>query len=432
MAVSTRPARGTRLGAQSTKQKGRPWWHYVVVVGALLFLGAIIWGATAAWFALTHVRTSYARVTGLVVNVGARDDTRVEHILVRTGDKVDKGQIVATLDKADLEAEVQRAKATLAAAESGLAKAQRELELTIRESSASVEQANAQLAAARARLKQAQAESNLQSRQQPDQVRKAAADLAAARSTLIDAEATLKRMQKLSAEGAVSAQQLDQARTQQQTAQAGVQSAEAALAVAQSENYQSQIHKEAVETRMAEENQARAGVTAAQTGNRRVAMAEEQVIAQQAAVDEARANLTGAQARLSYAVLRSPIAGVVIKGPGRSVKDGEGVKNGEPIVTVLSTDVPYWISASVSELNAGRVKEGQPVLIRIDSIYRGLFGGKRWLNGKVDKVGAATEFPANESTPWMIQQVPIRITFDPEGLPVKHGATCRVWIDIRK
>jgi multidrug resistance efflux pump len=395
----------------------------------------MVWGGYAAWFSFTHVRASYARVTGLVVNVGARDDTRVEHILVRTGDTVKRDQIVATLDKADLEAEVQRAKAMLAARESGLARADRELELTIRESAAGMDQAAAQLAAARARLKQAQAELNLQAQQQPDQVRKAAADLASAKSKLRNAEATLKRMQKLRDEGAVSEQGLDQAGTEQQMAQAAVQSAEAALAVAQADTYQSQIRGETVETRAAEELQARAGVKSAETSSRKVAMAEEQVIAQQAAVAEARAALNAADARLSYAVLRSPINGEVIKGPGRSVKDGEGVKNGEPIVTVLANDIPFWISASVSELYSGRVHEGQPVLIRVDSVYRGWFGGKAWLHGKIDKVGAATEFSATatgESSPWMVQQVPLRITFDREGLPIKHGATCRVWIDIRK
>lgn len=431
MAVPVRPVRSTRSGSQAAKGKGRAWWHYAVVVTILLLLGALVWGGYAAWFSFTHVRASYARVTGLVVNIGARDDTRVDRIPVRTGDTVRKGQIVVTLDKADLAAEVERAKATLAAKQSDLARAERELELTIRESAASLDQANAQLAAARARLKQAQAELDLQSQQQPDQVRKAQADLDSARSKLSDAEATLKRMEKLQAEGAISAQGLDQARTQHQTAQAGVRAVEAALAVAQADSYQGQIRQETVATRAAEELQARAGVRSAETSSRRVAMAEEQVMAQQAAVSEAKASVEAAEARLSYAVLRSPVNGVVVKGPGRSVKDGEAVSNGEPIVTVLANDVPFWISASVSELYAGRVKEGQPVLIRIDSVYTGRFG-RRWLHGKIEKVGAATEFQANESSPWMVQQVPMKIAFDPEGLPVKHGATCRAWIDVRK
>ncbi|MFB3881687.1 MAG: HlyD family secretion protein [Armatimonadota bacterium] len=432
MAVSTRPIRSARPGGQpERKQRGRPWWYYLLGAVILLALAGAVWGGYAAWFSLTHVRASYARVTGLVVNMAAKNDTRVQRVLVRTGDHVKKGQVVATLDQADLEAEAERAEATLAAQQSELARAERELELTIRQSAANVDQADAQLAAARARLEQAEVEAKMEARQQPDEVRKAAADLESARSKLKDAEATLRRMEKLSAEGAVSEQSLDQARTQQRLAEAAVESAEAALAVAHAADYQSQIRQQAVATRQAEALQAQAGVRSAEAQGRQVYLAEQQVLARRAAVDEAAAAVRAAKARVSDTELRSPVNGVVVKGPGRSVKDGEAVQNGEPIVTVLATDVPFWISASVSELYASRVKEGQPVLIRIDSIYTGMFGNK-WLHGKVEKVGAATEFAANESTPWMVQQVPIKIAFDPGNLPVKHGATCRAWIDIRK
>jgi len=293
-----------------------------------------------------------------------------------------------------------------------------------------VDQADAQLAAARARLRQAEAEAKMEAQQQPDEIRKAAADLESARSKLKDSEATLRRMEKLSSQGAVSEQNLDQARTDQHVAESAVKSAEAALAVAHAADFQSQIRDQAVATREAEELQAKAGVRSAEAQGHQVALSEQQVLARRAAVDEAAAAVRAAKSRVSDTQLRSPVSGVVVKGPGRSVKDGEAVQNGEPIVTVLATDVPFWISASVSELYASRVKEGQPVLIRIDSLYTGLFGHK-WLRGTVEKVGAATEFQANESSPWMIQQVPIKIAFNPGKLPVKHGATCRVWIDIR-
>jgi multidrug resistance efflux pump len=401
-----------------------------MAVTILLSLAAIAWGGHGAWFSLTHVRASYARVTGLVVNMQAKSDTRVQRVLVRTGDQVTKAQVVALLDRADLQAEVERAEATLAAQQSELARSERELELTIRASAASVDEADAQLAAARARLGQAEAEAKLEARQQPDQVRKAAADLESARSKLKEAEATLRRMEKLSAQGAISEQSLDQARTEQRVAEAGVEAAEAALAVAQADSYQSQIRQQAVATRAAEELQAKAGVRSAEAQVHQVSLAEQQVLARRAAGDEAAAGVRVAKARLADTMLRTPVNGIVVKGPGRSVKDGEAVQNGEPIVTVLATDVPFWISASVSELYAGRVKEGQPVLIRIDSAYTGMFGNK-WLHGKVDKVGAATEFQTTESSPWMVQQVPIKITFDAGKLPIKHGASCRVWIDIR-
>ncbi len=433
MAVPTRPARSTRLGGRPESRKRRPWWHYAIVVTSLLVLGLLTWAGHALWFAVAHVRASQARVTGLVVNVAAKSDTRVQIVPVRTGDEVAKGQVVAVLDKADLEADVERSGATLAAKESDLARAERELELTIRESAASVEQAEAQLAAAQARLRQSEAEHEMQAQQQPDEVRQASADLAAAKLRLDDTGVRLRRMEKLRAQGAVSEQSLDAARTEHQTAQAAVEAAEAALAVARTQDYQSEIRRQAVATRQAEELQAKAELKSAETQARRVSLAEQQVLAQRAAVAEAQAALQAARVRLSDAVLRSPVNGVVIKGPGQSVKDGEVVETGVPIVSLLATDIPLWISASVSELYATRVKEGQPVLIRIDALSRGLFR-RRWLHGTVEKVGAATEFQTTGggASPWMIQQVPVKITFDPEGESPKHGTTCRLWIDVRE
>ena len=40
-----------------------------LVLSGLVTLALMAWGGYAAWFAMTHVRASYARVSGLVINV---------------------------------------------------------------------------------------------------------------------------------------------------------------------------------------------------------------------------------------------------------------------------------------------------------------------------------------------------------------------------
>lgn len=427
MSGPTRPGPAPRPRRQ--KEQGpqrRPWWHYVVALAAVLVLAGMAWGGYAIWFALAHVRAAPARVSGLVVRLGAKEDTRVQRVLVRTGDEVTEGQVVVRLDDADLEAEVQQVEARLAAQQSELKRAERDLELTIRQSAATMHEAEAQFSAARARLAQAEAEREMQHRQQPDEVRHAEAALASARSELADAEATLRRMEKLFEQGAVSQHMLDSARTDYQVALAGVQAGEAELAVARTKDYQGRIHEQQVATRAAEEKEAVAGLESARTTDRMVALREEEVIARQAAVAEAEAALEAARARLSDAVLRSPVNGIVVRGSGESIKDGEVVETGVPIVTIVSNDVPLSINASVSEVHIGRVREGQPALIRLDAFRR------RWFRGRVEKVGRATEFAGDGSSPWMMQSVPLKLSFDPEGADVKHGMTCRVWIDVRK
>ncbi|UCC68391.1 MAG: HlyD family secretion protein [Armatimonadota bacterium] len=425
MSVATRPATQRRPGGPNQEERRRPWWHYVIGLMVLLAVVGMAWGGYAIWFSLTHVRAIPARVTGLVVRVAAKDDTRVQTILVRTGDEVGEGEVLVRLDEADLKARVEQARAHLAAQESELKRAERELDLTVRQTAATVHEAEAQLSAARARLGQAEAEREMRSLQQPDEVRHAEADLASARSQLTDADATLRRMEKLFEEGAVSQHLLDSARTDFQVALATVQAAEAAVAMARARDFEGRIREQQVATRAAEEKEALAGLESARTLERLIALREEEVLAKGAAVAEAEATLDSARVTLSDAVLRSPVNGVVVKGYGHSVKDGEVVEKGQPIVTLLSTEVPLWISASVSELYVDRVREGQPVLIRIDAFRR------RWFHGNVEKVGRATEFASDQSSPWMMQRVPLKIQFDAEGMDVRNGMTCRVWIDVR-
>jgi multidrug resistance efflux pump len=479
MAADARPAYGPRRArnAGGTRDRKREWWHYLLAGIGLAVLLGIIWGIYAIWFSLTHVRTSYARVSGFVVSLSAKDDTRVQQIPVHTGDVVKKGQTVALLDKADLEAQVEQAEASLEAAKSALARAETDLEMTIRQTAASADEAEAQLSAAHARLAQAEAELQMQARQQPDEVRKAQAELSAARSDLArlkagprpqeveqgradvkaaeshlaQATSSLQRLEKLHQEGAVSAQVLDTARmdkdvaeatlasarqklnmleagTRQEDIQAGEQAvaaAEAALAVANAKTYEGQMKGQQVATRQAEQRQAQAVLSSTLSKKSEVALKEQDVLAQRAAVGEAQAQLDSAKARLSDAVLRSTTDGVVVRGPGRSIHEGESVAQGEPIVTIVSTEGDLWISASVSELTVARVEEGQPVLIRIDAFPR------RKFRGKVAQVGKATEISTTASSPWQLQQVPIKITFDTNHARVIPGMTCQAWIDVR-
>jgi len=446
----------------------------------LLALVGLVWGTYASWFSLTHVRTTYARVSGLVISLSAKDDSRVQEILVSTGDLIKNGQVVAYLDKAGPEAQVQQAKARLDAANSALARANADLEMTIRQTTAGAQQAEAELAAAQARLAQAEAEMQMQARQQPDEVRKAQAELAAARadlarlragprpqeieqvrsdvtaaeSRLASATASLRRMEKLHQEGAISAQALDTARTDKdvadanlassrqklnlleagtraedvEAAQQAVAAAEAALAVANAKTYEGQMKGHQVATRKAEAHQAEAVLSSVLSQKREVALKEQDVLSQRAAVAEAQAQLDIAKASLADAVLRSTTSGVVVRGPGRSVHDGEVVTAGSPIVTIVDTQGPLWISASISELYVARVKEGQPVLLRIDA-----FPGREF-TGRVAQVARATDMSSTTSaasSPWQIQQVPIRISFENKDARVIPGMTCEAWIDVR-
>jgi multidrug efflux pump subunit AcrA (membrane-fusion protein) len=59
-------------------------------------------------------------VIGAEVKVGARISGKVEHLYANIGDKVEKGQVIAEIEKKDLEAQVAQAEANLKAANAGV------------------------------------------------------------------------------------------------------------------------------------------------------------------------------------------------------------------------------------------------------------------------------------------------------------------------
>ena len=59
-------------------------------------------------------------IIGAEVKVGARISGKVEHLYANIGDKVDKDQVIAEIEKMDLEAQVAQSEANLKASEAGI------------------------------------------------------------------------------------------------------------------------------------------------------------------------------------------------------------------------------------------------------------------------------------------------------------------------
>jgi len=59
-------------------------------------------------------------IVGAEVKVGARISGKVDHLYANIGDKVEKGQVIAEIEKQDLEAQVAQAEANLKASEAGV------------------------------------------------------------------------------------------------------------------------------------------------------------------------------------------------------------------------------------------------------------------------------------------------------------------------
>jgi HlyD family secretion protein len=210
-------------------------------------------------------------------------------------------------------------------------------------------------------VQESEAALRFQERQTTDQIRQAEANKAStlaqqaeAAADLENARLTLNRNEKLAAQGVVSAQDFDQARTTFEAAKAKLDSLkrqvdaqEAALALAQS--------------------------NAEQVSVKRSELAANQQ--QRAAAD---AQKVKADVRLNYTELKAPIPGVV---DVRPVRMGEYVNAGQPVVTLINPD-DLWVRADVEETYIDGVRLGDHLKVRFPSgeerdatvFYRGVDG----------------------------------------------------------
>jgi len=239
---------------------------------------------------------------------------RLEKLLVREGDHVTNGQLLAVI-------QAQEWKADMAfAADSEL------------QSSAQVTQAEANLKFQEAQTSNqiAQAEANLAAVQ---------AQEAEARANLENASLSFKRTEGLFKQGVESGSANDQARTSQDAAQARVDS----------------LHKQ---VQAADSAVALAKANAEQTASRRAAL--DAGIHQRAAMVAQRDK---AQVHLDHTELRAPIAGVV---DTRTALPGEVVNPGQAVLTLIDQD-NLWIRADVEETYIEKIKLEDKINVRLPS-----------------------------------------------------------------
>ena len=285
----------------------------------------------------------------------------VAEVLIREGDRVQAGQVIARLDQR------QRA-AAAAAAEAQLQRAAaRVSELKAGPRSQEVASARAGLQSAQAQLARVQLGAT-------------AADLAAAGAEVRRAEAEVTRAQEALAAAARSGD------VRMQLYEQGVAAAQASLAAAQARlsDVQQGPRPEEIAVAAAEARRAQAQLDLVLVGAR-----AETVAAAEADAAAARQSLEQAQAALAETELRAPFAGTVVT---LDPTVGEYVAPGIPVVRLA--DLSRWQveTDDLTEIKATQVREGAPVTVKFDAIS-GLE-----LSGKVVRVKGRGEKKQGDMT----------------------------------
>lgn len=186
-------------------KKGGPRKAVVGAVVGILALAAVAKAYGAYTFGQTHAETDNAYVTGDLVGISPAVAGTLVELKVQDGDFVKKGQLIARLDTAGAQAELDQAEANYQAAQTQVPQAESALTFEKLSTAAAIQRSEAAIAAQSAKT----AGSRLQVRLSSDTVRNGVRQ---AESTLAQAVA-----------------QADQAKAQAAQAQAGIANAQAAL-----------------------------------------------------------------------------------------------------------------------------------------------------------------------------------------------------------
>ncbi len=359
--VTSINAAATKVSAAKARRRRLLTWLAIAVV-----VGVALYSVYAVIFSGKTVSTDNAYVGAEVAPVMPLVAGPVAKVLVLETQTVTAGQPVVMLDDAD-------ARIAVAQAQAALGQAERKVRGYAANDDALAGQVGAR-----------------------------DADVARAKADLDRARTDLARRQALAASGAVSGDELTNAKNQ--------------FAVAQASLAQAVAGRRAAAGQREANNVLISGVS----------------LEQNPEVAAARARLDAAQLALNRTTVRAPIAGVVSH---KQVQPGQQAQVGVALMSIVPT-IQAFVDANFKEVQLEKVRPGQAVTLTSDLYGSGVkFHGK--VRGLTGGTGSAFSLiPAqNASGNWIkvVQRVPVRIDLDPKELadhPLRVGLSMKAHVDI--
>jgi len=298
-----------------------------------------------------------------VADLGLDVSGVVRDVYVHEGDSMSANRVMLSLDKTELDARTQSARAAVASARAELDKAGRPpLPSEVRQARAELAQARevgqARVQQARARLRDLEAGTN------PEEIAAAEAELRSRREQFAKSETDFKRSQSLVREGALSQSALDDTRTSMETARAALTAQTERVKLLKSGARIEQLAEARAALSEAIAGRDNSVTSAAEKLNTILAQPRiEDVRSAQAKVDEAQSELDRTQEARARSDLRAPFAGVVAD---LLVERGQSVSPGQKLMVFHEFSRPV-IEVETDEANLSALRIGQKAVVTSDA-----------------------------------------------------------------
>jgi membrane fusion protein, multidrug efflux system len=372
MAAASTPAPAQPVEPEHVSAQPKPKWQkYGVPLLVVLLAAAVVFTITWNWNSWEGSRieqvTDDAYVRGDLTPLSTKVSGIVRDVRVADFQEVHKGDVLVALDDADYKAQVAQANAAVEAAKAVIENNRRQRELQdakIDRALAGIDQAHAQITAAQAGIAAAQADVT---RTQAERSRQES--LLQARSTTQQkVEQAVADEQRLAAQLASRAADLEQAKTLLRSSELGAEAERRGKVVLESQDAQLLADLHAKE-----------------------------------------AALTVAQVNLGYTTIEAPGEGTVGE---RQVRPGQLVSPGTQVISFVSKI--KWVQGNYRETQLTNMKVGDPVDIAVDE-YPG-----KVIHGKVLEIAPASGsqfalLPPDNATgnyTKVVQRIPVKIALD--------------------
>ena len=309
--------------------------------------------------------SSIVQVTGNVtalhdIQVAAKTSGGVLRVNFREGDLVKKGQVVVEQDTTDLQATVNQDRAQIASDQAKLDQARENYLIQVTQAKQNVLNAQATLNAA------AQNYHKLKNGNRPEDILQAEATSAQTKSARDIALITLNRDKELYPQGAIAKSTLD---LDQSTYDSDQQLYLKAVAAEKEEKIGYQVE----DVRSAEEavREQQANVKNQIANQRLIAVQRGAVESAQAVLAQDHAKMTYDQTQVSYAIIRSPIDGIVA---ARETEPGQIATGGTSLMRIVNIDTLYY-QPTISETDWQATHNGDAVKVTVDALPGMTFPG---------------------------------------------------------
>lgn len=335
------------------------------------------------------------------VNVSPKSSGVLKQLLVKEGDRVEAGQVLARMDDSNFQGQLIQAQAQIANTEANL----QQLESGNRPQE--IAQAQAQLAAAQANL------DKLIAGNRPQEIAQARSQLTAAEANLQQAELNYNQNQRLFSSGALSQRDFDTSRTTLATARAQVEQAKQAANL-----QQTGTRPEEITAARAQVEQLKQALSLQQAGSR-----PEEIAQARAQVLNAQGQLKTVQTQINDTIIRAPFSGVITKkfaDPGSFVTPttSSSAVSSATSSSILALASTNQVVAKVPETSISRIKIGQQVTIDADA-----FPGKSF-TGKVVQVAKQSTVDQN------VTNFEVKASIDDAQNPMQAGMNVNVKFDV--